>query len=45
VGYAEECLPIGVQVVGRPWEEEMVLAVAAKLEEQRGPWRGPPLAD
>ena len=31
-GYSEEGLPIGVQIVGRPWEEEVVLAVAAALE-------------
>ncbi len=42
VGYSPEGLPIGVQIVGRPWEEEVVLAVAAKLEEQCGPWEGPP---
>jgi len=45
MGYSEEGLPIGVQIVGRPWEEEMVLAVAAKLEMQRGPWQAPSLAD
>jgi Asp-tRNA(Asn)/Glu-tRNA(Gln) amidotransferase A subunit family amidase len=39
-----EGLPIGVQIVGRPWEEEMVLAVARSLEEQRGPFPSPPLA-
>jgi Asp-tRNA(Asn)/Glu-tRNA(Gln) amidotransferase A subunit family amidase len=27
---------IGVQIVGRPWEEEVVLAVAAKLERESG---------
>ncbi len=32
VGRSEEGLPIGVQVVGRPWEEEHALAVAARLE-------------
>ena len=37
-----EGLPIGVQIVGRPWEEEVVLAIAAKLEAERGPWQGPP---
>ncbi len=26
---SSEGLPIGVQIVGRPWEEEMVLAIAA----------------
>jgi len=44
MGYSEEGLPIGVQIVGRPWQEEVVLAVAAKLEEgaglgQRLDWR------
>jgi Asp-tRNA(Asn)/Glu-tRNA(Gln) amidotransferase A subunit family amidase len=36
MGSSDEGLPIGVQVVGRPWEEELVLAVAAKLEIERG---------
>jgi Asp-tRNA(Asn)/Glu-tRNA(Gln) amidotransferase A subunit family amidase len=31
-GRSAEGLPIGVQIVGRPWEEETVLAVAAALE-------------
>jgi amidase len=43
MGHSEEGLPIGVQIVGRPWEEEVVLAVAAKLEMEGGPWRPPPL--
>jgi Asp-tRNA(Asn)/Glu-tRNA(Gln) amidotransferase A subunit family amidase len=34
-GYSKEGLPIGVQIVGRPWEEEVVLAVAAALESGR----------
>jgi Asp-tRNA(Asn)/Glu-tRNA(Gln) amidotransferase A subunit family amidase len=34
--------PIGVQIVGRPWEEELVLAVAAKLEAARGDFPQPP---
>jgi len=37
MGFSEEGLPIGVQIAGRPWEEELVLAVAASLEEARGP--------
>jgi Asp-tRNA(Asn)/Glu-tRNA(Gln) amidotransferase A subunit family amidase len=45
MGYSDEGLPIGVQIVGRPWEEEMVLAVAAKLEMERGPWKAPRLLD
>lgn len=36
-------LPIGVQVVGRPFEEEMVLAVAAILEEALGGFQRPPI--
>jgi Asp-tRNA(Asn)/Glu-tRNA(Gln) amidotransferase A subunit family amidase len=43
VGRSPEGLPIGVQIVGRPWEEELVLAVAAALEEARGEWQPPPL--
>lgn len=43
MGWSDEGLPIGVQVVGRPWEEEVVLAVAAKLEAERGSWQAPPL--
>ena len=44
MGYSEEGLPIGVQIVGRPWQEEVLLAVAAELEKERGPWLAPPLA-
>jgi Asp-tRNA(Asn)/Glu-tRNA(Gln) amidotransferase A subunit family amidase len=40
---SQEGLPIGVQIVGRPWEEEIVLAVAAALEECRGEWGAPGL--
>jgi amidase len=43
MGYSEQGLPIGVQIVGRPWEEEVVLAVAARLERERGPGCTPPL--
>jgi Asp-tRNA(Asn)/Glu-tRNA(Gln) amidotransferase A subunit family amidase len=35
-GFSEDGLPIGVQIVGRPWEEEVVLAVAAALEKPGG---------
>ncbi|MGA8620403.1 MAG: amidase [Candidatus Sulfotelmatobacter sp.] len=41
VGRSPEGLPIGVQIVGRPWEEEQVLCVAAKLEQQCGAWHVP----
>lgn len=43
-GKSPEGLPIGVQVVGRPWEDEAVLAVAAKIEEVTGGFRPPPIA-
>ena len=41
MGKSSEGLPIGVQIVGRPWEEEAVLTVAAKLEEARGDFPAP----
>jgi Asp-tRNA(Asn)/Glu-tRNA(Gln) amidotransferase A subunit family amidase len=44
LGRSPEGLPIGIQIVGRPWEEEQVLAVAEALEAQGGAWRIPPLA-
>ena len=44
VGRSPEGLPIGVQIVGRPWEEEQVLAVAAELETQCGAWKIPPIS-
>ena len=37
-------LPIGVQIVGRPWEEEQVLAVAAALVRDCGAWKIPPIS-
>ncbi len=36
-------LPIGVQVIGRPHEEELVLAIAEKIETARGVWQAPPI--
>jgi Asp-tRNA(Asn)/Glu-tRNA(Gln) amidotransferase A subunit family amidase len=36
VSQSSERLPIGVQIVGRPWEEEEVLSVAAALEREIG---------
>src|SRR5579864_525834 len=32
VSQSSEALPVGVQIVGRPWEEEQVLCVAAAIE-------------
>jgi Asp-tRNA(Asn)/Glu-tRNA(Gln) amidotransferase A subunit family amidase len=42
VAHSSENLPIGVQIVGRPWEEEEVLAVASVVERQCGAWKKPP---
>jgi Asp-tRNA(Asn)/Glu-tRNA(Gln) amidotransferase A subunit family amidase len=41
LGTSSEGLPIGVQVIGRPYEEETVLAVAEAIEQGRGPWQAP----
>lgn len=44
VGRSDDGLPIGVQVVGRPFEEELVLSVAAAIERACGGYRRPPLS-
>jgi amidase len=41
VGTSPEGLPIGVQLIGRPLEEELLLEVAESLELSRGPWQPP----
>jgi len=41
MGKSPEGLPIGVQLIGRPFEDELVLAVAGQLEAARGPWQPP----
>ena len=40
---SSEGLPIGVQIVGRPWQEEQVLTIAAALERECGGFKVPPL--
>jgi len=40
---SEDGLPIGVQVVARPWQEEIVLSVSEILECERGAWQLPDL--
>jgi len=40
VALSREGLPIGVQLVGRPYEDELLLELAVRLEEARGPWLG-----
>src|SRR5215472_12207912 len=41
VAHSPEGLPIGVQVIGRPYREDEVLAVASRLQEKFG-WNPPP---
>jgi Asp-tRNA(Asn)/Glu-tRNA(Gln) amidotransferase A subunit family amidase len=43
VGQSPEGLPIGVQVVARPWEDEVVLGVAGLIDRSFG-YKRPPLA-
>ena len=43
VSHSANDLPVGVQIVGRPWEEERVLAVAAAVEQACDAWRMPPI--
>jgi Asp-tRNA(Asn)/Glu-tRNA(Gln) amidotransferase A subunit family amidase len=44
MGTSLDGLPIGVQLIGRPHEEELLLAVAESLEQNRGPWQPPPIS-
>ena len=41
-GTSSEGLPIGVQIVARPWREDVALAVAQYLETALGGWQRPP---
>jgi Asp-tRNA(Asn)/Glu-tRNA(Gln) amidotransferase A subunit family amidase len=41
MGFSAEGLPIGVQVIGKPNEDELVLAVAEMLETARGKFKAP----
>ena len=34
-------LPVGVQLMGRPFEDELLLDLAIRIEEARGAWAGP----
>jgi amidase len=40
-GVSQNGLPIGVQVVARPWRDDVALAVAGCLEEAMGGWKAP----
>jgi Asp-tRNA(Asn)/Glu-tRNA(Gln) amidotransferase A subunit family amidase len=41
LGQSSEGLPIGVQMIGRPYEDEIILAVAEAIEQGRGWWQAP----
>jgi Asp-tRNA(Asn)/Glu-tRNA(Gln) amidotransferase A subunit family amidase len=43
MGRSPEGLPINIQLIARPYEEEFLLAVAEQLEQARGAWQPPPL--
>ena len=36
-------LPIGVQIIARPWREDVALAIAQVLQDALGGWQRPPL--
>ena len=42
-GTSPEGLPIGVQVVAKPWLEGVALAVAQHLKDTLGGWKRPPI--
>jgi Asp-tRNA(Asn)/Glu-tRNA(Gln) amidotransferase A subunit family amidase len=42
VRLSKEGLPIGIQLIGRPFEDELLLSVAEALETSRGKWQPPP---
>jgi Asp-tRNA(Asn)/Glu-tRNA(Gln) amidotransferase A subunit family amidase len=41
IAKSAEGLPIGVQLMGRPYEDELLLEIAVRLEDARGAWTGP----
>jgi len=38
-GTSRDGLPIGVQIIGRPWQDHVVLAVGQFLEKMLGGWQ------
>jgi Asp-tRNA(Asn)/Glu-tRNA(Gln) amidotransferase A subunit family amidase len=41
-GLDSDGLPVGIQLVGRPYDDELLLEIAIRLEEARGPFPAPP---
>lgn len=44
-GTTSDGLPIGVQIVARPWREDVALAVAKQIETLFGGWKPPKISD
>ncbi|MFL6282052.1 MAG: amidase [Pyrinomonadaceae bacterium] len=42
-GTSPEGLPVGAQLVARPWREDVALAAASEVERALGGWQRPPL--
>jgi amidase len=40
-GQDENGLPVGIQLAGRPYDEELLLELAVRMEKARGPFPGP----
>ena len=40
-GFTSDGMPVGVQLVARPYDEELLLEVGMRLEEARGPFPAP----
>ncbi len=40
-GQDENGLPVGIQLAGRPYDEELLLELAVRMEQARGPFPGP----
>jgi Asp-tRNA(Asn)/Glu-tRNA(Gln) amidotransferase A subunit family amidase len=43
IGFTPDGLPVGIQLIGRPFEEEVLLTVACHLEQARGPFPAAPV--
>ena len=41
-GTSLEGLPIGVQLVGAPWRDDLALAAAGRIQAALGGWQRPP---
>lgn len=45
LGFNQDGLPFGVQIIGRPYNDKLTLAVAAELEKEFGGWKCPSPVD